>query len=184
MSETKRVPIERPVQGADDAPALFLPDEPFPPYRFVPGHAPHPFNQEGGYAYGERPPNPPPCAAADWRENRAFLRGVDFFNRGWWWEAHEAWEGYWHAVDGRDPAQHDLMKALIQLAASALNRERGHDGGAERLLETACAALARARDAAGTDRLCGLDLPALAREARERLGAPCEALNGFYLCPC
>ena len=162
---------------------LFLPDEPFPPYRFVPGRTPHPFAQEGGYAYGERPPNPPACAREDWRDNRAYLRGIDFFNRGWWWEAHEAWEGYWHAVEGEDVAQHDLMKALIQLAACALNRERGHDGGADRLLVTSSAAFDRAREAAGSDTLCGLDLPALVAEARQRLGAPTDAVNGFYLCP-
>jgi hypothetical protein len=175
--------VERPVAGADDAPQLFMPDEAFPPYRFVPGHTPHPFAQKGGYAYGERPPNPPACAADDWRDNRAYLRGVDFFNRGWWWEAHEAWEGYWHSVEGVDDAQHDLMKGLIQLAACALNRERGHDGGADRLLVTACDALERARRACGADSLCGLDLPALASEARERLGQPVPAVNSYYLRP-
>lgn len=183
MSKPKPFPVPRPVEGARGAPPLWLPDEPFPPYRFVPGHAPHPFAQEGGYAYGKRPPNPPPCAADDWRNNHAFLRGVDFFNRGWWWEAHEAWEGYWHAVEGVDVAQHDLMKGLIQLAASALNLERDNHSGAQKLLETATQALARAWDAAGRESLCGLDLGNLAIEANDRLTIATGPVRGFYLWP-
>ena len=88
-----------------------------------------------------RPPAPPYEPLERWRHSRPYLRGLDFFNRGWWWEAHETWESLWHVAEGRDEAQHELLKGLIQLAASALNRERGNDAGAERLLDTACAAL-------------------------------------------
>jgi uncharacterized protein len=175
-------PPERPVAGAADAPPLFLPDEPFPPYRFVPGHTRHPF-QPGGYAAGERPPAPPYEPLERWRHSRPYLRGLDFFNRGWWWEAHESWESLWHVCAGRDPAQHDLLKGLIQLAACALNRERGSDGGAARLLDTACDALGRARAAAGRDELGGLQVPELVREARERLAAPSARVDGFFLRP-
>jgi len=41
-TRSTRGPVERPVAGAPGAPPLWLPDEPFPPYRFVPGQAPHP----------------------------------------------------------------------------------------------------------------------------------------------
>jgi len=175
-------PPDRPVAGAPDAPPLFLPAEPFPPYRFVPGHAPHPF-LPGGYAAGQHPPPPPYAPLERWRESPAYLRGLDFFNRGWWWEAHETWESLWHVCEGRDEAQHELLKGLIQLAASALNRERGNDAGAGRLLETSAAALGRARALADADTLGGLDLPALEREARSRLGVPAARVDGFYLRP-
>jgi predicted metal-dependent hydrolase len=176
-------PPDRPVSGAPGAPPLLLPAEPFPPYRFVPGHAPHPF-QPGGYAAGERPAPPPYVPLERWRESRPWLRGLDFFNRGWWWEAHESWESLWHVCEGRDPAQHELLKGLIQLAACALNRERGADAGAARLLDSACEALERARAAAGgAHELGGLHLAALEREARAKLGGPAARIDGFWLRP-
>lgn len=175
-------PPSRPVAGAPGAPPLFLPDVAFPPYRFVPGHAPHPF-LPGGYAAGERPEPPPYVPLERWRESRPYLRGLDFFNRGWWWEAHESWESLWHVCEGRDEAQHELLKGLIQLAACALNRERGADAGSDRLLVTACEALERARARAGRDELGGLSVPALVREARSRLATPSAQVEGFWLRP-
>lgn len=174
---------ERPVAGEPGAPPLFLPRVAFPPYRFVPGQAPHPFMDREGWGYGQHPAAPPFVPRERWRESEPYLRGLDFFNRGWWWEAHESWESLWHVVEGRDAAQHELLKGLIQLAACALNRERGHDEGAARLLETAHAALQRAKEAAGGARLCGLDLDAVAADARRALGAPTACVGPLYLRP-
>lgn len=138
----QRTPIERPPAGAPDAPALFI-DEPFPPYRFVPGVTPHPFAHADGWGHGQERPVPPLMPPEQWSENHAYLRGCDFFNRGWWWEAHETWEELWHVVEGHHPRQWELLKGLIQLAACALQRERGIDGGAERLLHSALACFER-----------------------------------------
>jgi uncharacterized protein len=179
---TRTIP-DRPVSGAPGAPVLFLPELPFPPYRFVPGHSPHPFAQKGGYAYGERPAAPPFVAREAWRSNAPYLRGCDFFNRGWWWEAHESWESFWHAAENHDAAQHALLKALIQLAAAALNRERGHDNGAAELLVSALGGLQRATLEAGSAQLLGLDLDKLARDAQHHLARPVAAVNGFYIVP-
>lgn len=178
-----REPVERPVEGATGAPPLYLPELPFPPYRFVPGHAPHPVAHAGGYRHGLVEEKPPFVGHATWQQSEAYLRGCDFFNRGWWWEAHEIWEALWHVVDQRDPAFRALLQGLIQLAACALNRERGVDTGAERLLETACAYLERAEDATSDGMLAGLDLPALRARARAILGAPCERVDGLYVEP-
>ena len=186
-TRSTRGPVERPVAGAAGAPALWLPDEPFPPYRFVPGgRSPHPL-MKGGYAHGVRVAPPPFRAADKWRDNRAYLRGLDFFNRGWWWEAHEAWESYWHVVEGRDARQHDLFKALIQLAACALQRERGSDPGAARLLFSAVRLLEALQVETGGARLCGLDLDRLVGKAHEFLAEPTDdrspGVDGFYLRP-
>jgi hypothetical protein len=175
------------VGGRPGAPALFLPGEPFPPYRFVPGHAPHPFAQPGGYAYGRRPEPPPFRGAGQWRRNRAYLRGLDFFNRGWWWEAHEAWESYWHVTAGRDARQHDLFKALIQLAACALNRERRSHAGAARLLFSAITLLEKLDRQRGGEPLCGLVLADVVANAHkflaEAVGGDGKGIDGFYLRP-
>lgn len=42
----------------------------------------------------------------------AFLWGLDLFNHGYYWEAHEAWEGLWQVVD-RDNPLRMLFKSLI-----------------------------------------------------------------------
>src|SRR5262249_60957310 len=105
------------------------PPAPSPPSRFVPGHAPPP-SQPGGYAAGERPAPPPYEPLERWRASRPYLRGLDFFNRGWWWEAHESWESLWHVCEGRDEAQHELPKGLIQPGACGPTREPGSEGGA------------------------------------------------------
>ncbi len=174
-------PPERPVEGVPGAPALLV-DEPFPPYRFVPGHTPHP-SMQGGYAHGVEELDPPYLPVQRWMDNSAYLRGTDFFNRGWWWEAHEAWEGAWRTCQGRDEPQLHLLQGLIQLAACALNRERTHDRGADRLLETALRYLRQAVDESGQEWLAGLDIPSLCDEATSRLGSPAPRIDGFYLRP-
>jgi hypothetical protein len=182
-----RTPPERPVAGLPDAPPLLLPDQPFPPYRFVPGHAPHPFAHREGYGYGQRPEPPPFRTAGQWKRNRAYLHGVDLFNRGWWWEAHEVWESYWHVTAGHDAQQHDLFKALIQLAACALNRERGSDGGAARLLFSAIGLLEKVDRQRAGEPLCGLVLADVVSNGHKFLAEAVDprvgAVNGFYLRP-
>lgn len=190
----RKLAIERPPQGAPDAPALFV-DEAFPPYRFVPGVTPHPFAHADGWGYGLERPKPPFLPPERWAEDQAFLRGCDFFNRGWWWEAHETWEDLWHVVEGRHSRLWLLLKGLIQLAACALQRERGVDKGAARLLGTATEYIEQvaaddqpggaepAQSSSKPARFCGLDLLALSSEARERLGVPVARVDGFYLRP-
>lgn len=175
--------LGRPLDGEPGAPPLFLPDEAFPPYRFVPGKAPHPFAHAGGWGHGQPRPTPPFISREAWRENRAYLSGVDLFNRGWWWEAHEVWEELWHVVEGRDAVQHDLLKGLIQLAACALNRERGSDRGAARLLGSAGEWLQRAQDAAGAEVVMGLSIPSVMERATRLLGTPVARVEAFYLLP-
>lgn len=174
------VPPDRPVPAG--APPLFV-DEPFPPYRFVPGVTPHPFAHADGWGYGSERPAPPHHGPSDWATNTAFLRGCDYFNRGWWWEAHETWEELWHAAEDHDDAMRPLLQGLIQLAACALNRERGVDRGAERLLVSAAEYLDAARARADAGVVAGLDLEALIRDARQLLAAPIPCVEGLFLVP-
>jgi hypothetical protein len=56
----------------------------------------------------------------------AFLWGLDLFNHGYYWEAHEAWEGLWQVAD-RDGPLRMLFKGLILLSAAGVKiRERKH----------------------------------------------------------
>jgi uncharacterized protein len=90
-----------------------------PPSAFTPGRFPHPFSDPAGHSYHSIRVQPPPPDDANWRASRAFLRGVDLFNHGFYWEAHEAWEGLWLAC-GRHGMMADFLKGLIHLAAAGV----------------------------------------------------------------
>jgi DUF309 family protein family protein len=67
---------------------------------------------------------PIPVAAEVSLSSDAFLWGLDLFNYGYYWEAHEAWEGLWQVAD-RDGPLRMLFKGLILLSAAGVKtRER------------------------------------------------------------
>jgi uncharacterized protein len=59
-----------------------------------------------------------------------FLRGVAHFNRGEFFEAHEAWELVWRETSG---PRADFYKGLIQCAVALHHARRGNLEGARRL---------------------------------------------------
>jgi hypothetical protein len=76
----------------------------------------------------------------------AFVRrGVELYNAGCYWEAHEALEAVWRRA--RSP-QRELWQGLIQAAAAMLHRERGNRHG---VLVTGGAALEKLRVGAPPD---------------------------------
>src|SRR3954452_20236915 len=95
-------------------PSRLVPDEPLPPYTFVPGRTPHPVSDPTGHSFGVTPHQPPELDPEQWAANRTYLFGIDLFNAGYYWEAHEQWEALWHAC-GRRGATATFLKALIQL---------------------------------------------------------------------
>jgi hypothetical protein len=55
--------------------------------------------------------------------------GIDLFNHGFYWEAHEVWEGLWNAA-GRRGVIATFLKGLIKLAATGVKwRERRDNEG-------------------------------------------------------
>ena len=72
-----------------------------------------------------------------------WLYGVDLFNRFYFWEAHEAWEGLW-AVAERHGAPSLLLQGLIQIAAALLKTHMGALAGACSLSAEGLAKLRRA----------------------------------------
>ncbi len=112
-------------------PPRFLLDEPLPPYAHVPDRTPHPVSDPRGHSHGVAPERPAPPDPDRWRECRAYLRGIDLFNHGYYWEAHEAWEGLWHAC-GRSGTTANFLKALIKLAAAGVKARQGLPRGVER----------------------------------------------------
>jgi uncharacterized protein len=124
--------------------ARLVPDEPFPPYSFVPGRFPHPFSDPAGHSFGTAPVPQPALDSDQWATNRHYLYGIDLFNAGYYWEAHEVWESLWHAA-GRAGHTADFLKGLIRLAAAGVKVREGRPSGAA----------GHARAAADLFRRCG-----------------------------
>ena len=100
-----------------------------PPYSYVPGGPwPHPTRSPQGHSFGQVASKLARPAEAGGGDSAEFLSGVALFNAGYFWEAHEAWEGLWHA-HGRQGATADVVKALIKLAAAGVKVREGQEHG-------------------------------------------------------
>ncbi|MGH8567457.1 MAG: DUF309 domain-containing protein, partial [Gammaproteobacteria bacterium] len=144
------------------------PGLPLPPYAYVRGKYPHPTRDPAGHSFGTPPKiriGPDPDR---WEACRAYLYGIDLFNRGYYWEAHEAWEGLWHACD-RSGSMADFLKALITLAAAGVKLREGRERGVRRHAARAQALFDQVtlQLGAAETRYLGLDPKALARYASE-----------------
>ncbi len=168
-----------------------VPDEPLPRYSYVTGLFPHPTRDPRGHSFGHIPPKIAPVDPADWAESRAYLVGCDLFNLGYYWEAHETWEGLWHAC-GRRGETADFIKGLIKLAAAGVKAREGRPQGVARHAARAAELFASVRTAHGDGAYLGLDLDRLISIARRlasnpisppRSTAPVEIVFDFELLP-
>ncbi len=163
----------------------YCPGRKLPAYRFVPGLNPHPVRDRRGHSFGR------PEAIRDrippdrWRENLDYLFGIDLYHQGYFWEAHEVWEGLWKQAD-RDTAEKRFYQGLIFLTASQFKRHQGSAQGvrkASRLgyLRLEAVVEAGACDARG--RFMGIDLPGLLVQIERYYGAqwPDGSLRGIAL---
>jgi len=66
-----------------------------------------------------------------------FRYGVDLFNHGFPWEAHEAWEPLWFAAPGERP-ERALLQGLIHAAAAVVKARAGANDAARGLAGSAC----------------------------------------------
>jgi uncharacterized protein len=137
-------------------------DDRFPPYAFVPGLWPHPHSDPAGHRFKVECPSQ---LDADWPTSRAFLRGIELFDAGYPWEAHEAWESLWHAA-GRRGAVADFLKALIQFAVVGVKIREGRLDGAKTHAARAAELLRP------LDPVAGFDLAALIRHAEALAAQP------------
>jgi len=110
-----------------DIPRL-VPEKPFPAYSFVPGRFPHPTSDPAGHSFHTGPARLAPLDPRRWEASEAYLYGIDLFNGQFYWEAHESWEGLWHAA-GRKGTTADLLKGLIKLAAAGVKHRQGTPRG-------------------------------------------------------
>ena len=95
-----------------------------PPYTYVPGHALHPISHPDGHMRHFHPPE-------SWGRQDLLEWGRKLFEHGYYWEAHEAWEGLWLEL-GRTTEEALIVKGLIKLAASGVKCREGNAVGAVR----------------------------------------------------
>jgi hypothetical protein len=140
------------------------PNEPLPPYSYVPGGPwPHPNRARQGQFPWRMPAPLTVTPETKTAIDAQFRRGVELFNAGYYWEAHEVWEVLWHAY-GRHGATADVIKALIKLAAAGVKVREGQEHGVRTHSRRAADLFASVRASAGRYRL-GIDLDEWARHA-------------------
>jgi hypothetical protein len=114
-----------------------------------------------------------PLPAAE--RDAALVRGLDAFERGAFYLAHEELEPAWMAAD--DPGERELLGGLIKLAAAYVHAARGNPAGVAtnlrgaraRLVEAATAGQGTPPDLPALAAACRIDVSALVAAVDERL---------------
>lgn len=106
----------------------------FPPYKFLPGKAPHP-EKEGGYMRNQYL-DPMPVTNENYFEHELYLYALDLFNYAYYWESHVYWEHLWNLAK-RAGSVAETLKALIKLAAAGVKMKLGQTEAAYGHLERA-----------------------------------------------
>jgi predicted metal-dependent hydrolase len=97
----------------------YYPSLPLPESSYVPGQTSLKKRKE---FHGWKPPETTPFTGENhWRDNAFYLFGLDCFNEGHYWEAHEVWSDPLRASRGLDDRQYNFFKALIQISAVMLH---------------------------------------------------------------
>jgi uncharacterized protein len=162
----------------DSRPPRNLPARQMPPYSYVSGKFPHPLRDTEGHSFGVEVPRVSIPTGMKWRECEPYLWGIDLFNNGYYWEAHENWETVWHAT-GRRGAMADFCKALIKFAAAGVKAREGRTNGVQRHARRALQLLENVEGQIGSEQptFMGLSLQTLKRYAAELIGNPSAIIN-------
>lgn len=147
-----------------------LPQRIFPDYAYLPGRQPHPVRDPAGHSYHV---GPLPLKTAASLDSDVFAWGQDLFNHGYYWEAHEAWEGLWQVAE-RGSAVRMLLKGLILVAAAGVKIREGKHEAALRHARRAAALFRRLMTVQQSDFACvlGIPLAALADHAEATARTP------------
>lgn len=129
----------------------YVPERSLPAEAYIPGRTRRP--TESAAACGPR------LTAQTWRTQREYLWGFDLWHNGFPWEAHEAWEGLWRALDRSSP-EALILQALIKLAAADVKTRQGREASARAHTLRAIELMRQASQRAGEPALLGVDFQA------------------------
>lgn len=150
---------------------------PFPATRFVPGSAgpgPRPADHQTLTPHW-------PADPCRWQESLDYLWGIDLFNAGYCWEAHEALEAAWKQLRARGDSGATRaacgVRAIIQVAAARIKHQTGNALGVHTLLERVAPNIALAEDPERPGApVMGIDLGAWHAEVRDWFAASAAAI--------
>ena len=141
--------------------ARLLPNSPLPRYTHGPGSGtPHPYRDPRGHSYNQRPMNPKPLTPDRWAENRSYLLGLDHFNLGFYWEAHDEWDRLWRST-GAESLVGRFLKGLVKMAAAGIKVREESIHGVRRHAASAGEVFADVAAESDLDKYCGLDFTLL-----------------------
>lgn len=138
----------------------------FPSYAFVSGYYPHPNNDPEGHSYGKPEQTPEKLDPGNWQKSQLYLYGIDLFNRGYYWEAHEIWEALWRLTESGDPAEL-LLHGLIKLAAAGVKVRQNNSNGIRSHTRGAKHYFGQLRRISESDYCCGFLIESLKSFANE-----------------
>jgi predicted metal-dependent hydrolase len=121
---------------------------------------PHPIRDPKGHSHNRKPRSPQPLVPESWADNRTYLIAVDFFNMGYYWEAHEEWERLWR-VSGPDSTVGRFLKGLVKLSAAGVKVREKSIHGVRRHAASAGEVFADVAAEVGSERYCGLEFTML-----------------------
>lgn len=138
-----------------------LPSAKLPDYTFVPAVGlPHPYRDPQGHSHGQKRTAPKPLADGKWAENRSYLAAIDYFNLGYYWEAHDEWERLWRS-SGPDSVTGHFLKGLVKLSAAGVKVREGSIHGVRRHAASAGEVFADVAAEVDRNTFCGLEFTKL-----------------------
>ena len=138
-----------------------LPAAELPDYTFIPGTTtPHPYRDPKGHSYGQKNRVIKPLPADSWADNRNYLLAIDYFNLGFYWEAHDEWDRLWR-VSGPDSTVGRFLKGLVKLSAAGMKVREKSIHGVRRHAASAGEVFADVAAETGDEYYCGLELTKL-----------------------
>jgi hypothetical protein len=138
-----------------------LPAAELPRYTHIPGSGtPHPYRDPHGHSFSRKPAPPKPLVEGRWPENRSYLLGLDFFNLGFYWEAHDEWDRLWRQ-SGPDTLVGRFLKGLVKLSAAGIKVREESIHGVRRHAASAGEVFADVAAEADEDAFCGLSFTML-----------------------
>lgn len=132
-----------------------------PAYAYIPGAGlPHPLRDPRGHSHGRKRTSPPGLNPENWSTHRNYLMGLDLFNYGYYWEAHEEWDRLWKS-SGPDSLTGKFLKGLVKLSAAGVKVREGSIHGVRRHAASAGEVFADVAAEADLDTYCGLEFTIL-----------------------
>lgn len=133
-----------------------LPGVDLPEYTFIPGsNLPHPFRDQRGHSFGQKNRTVKALDADCWADSRSYLIAIDYFNCGFYWEAHDEWDRLWRA-SGAETQVGRFLKGLVKLAAAGVKVRENSIHGVRRHAASAGEVFADSAAEAEEDLYCGL----------------------------